>query len=268
MTTVAVAMVKDEADIICTVVRHMATHVDAVIVADNMSTDGTAEILREVGAELGERLYVFPDKEPGYYQSAKMTALARRAREIFGADWIVPFDADEIWYSPHADRVADVLEGLAPQWLVAQARLYDHVATGADPDLVDPVRRMKWRRTEPGALPKVAVRWRDDLVIGMGNHDAHYDGGPSIWPEHQIVIRHFPYRSAEQFTRKAINGAKAYAAAPDLRADYGTHWKQYGALIDNDPEAGGEIFRTWFWTRDPTEKASGLTLDPAPARRR
>ena len=52
MTTAAVTMVRDEADIIETTVRHMLTQVDVVIVADNRSVDGTREIVEQLPVHL------------------------------------------------------------------------------------------------------------------------------------------------------------------------------------------------------------------------
>lgn len=100
MTTVAVCMARDEADVIGSTVAHMLAQVDAVIVADNLSTDRTREILDEMASAHPGRLVVVEDPDPAYRQSEKMTALALRARLDFGAEWIVPFDADEVWYSP------------------------------------------------------------------------------------------------------------------------------------------------------------------------
>lgn len=255
MTVFAIAMAKDEVDVIASTVAHMAGQVDHVIVADNGSTDGTRDVLVHLGVE------VVDDPDPAYYQSAKMTRLAHLAGER-GATWVVPFDADEIWYSPFADRIADLLEEIQPQWLVASARLFDHVATGLDDQSDrDPVTRIRWRRPDPMLLAKVACRVRDDLVIEQGNHAASYRGGATVWPD-QLVVRHFPYRSPAQFVRKALNGAAAYAAT-DLPDGVGAHWRQYGQLIaSGGHQVGEEIFLKWFHTDDP--EAAGLVYDPAP----
>lgn len=102
---VGVAVVKDEADIIEPTIRHMATQVDGIIVADNRSTDGTRQILDRLAGELP--VTVVDDPEVGYYQSRKTTDMLHLARAA-GAEWCVPFDADEIAYSPFG-RIADVL---------------------------------------------------------------------------------------------------------------------------------------------------------------
>lgn len=250
MTVVGVTMVKDEVDIVARTVGHMASQVDHIIVADNMSTDGTREVLDAMTRDLN--VTVVDDLEVGYHQSAKMTELALQARLNHHADWIVPFDADEWWYSPFG-RIGDILDGLASQWLVMEATLYDHVATGADPaDEPDPIERLGWRREQPGAMPKVACRWREDLTINMGNHSASYAGGATKF-ESQLVIRHFPYRSVEQLIRKIRNGSAAYAAT-DLAPEFGAHWRQWGEALD-DPNRGvewiEELFRVWYFRQNP-----------------
>jgi len=267
--TVAVTMVRDEEDIIGATVRHMLHEVDAVLVADNRSIDGTREVLRTIEEEHPGRVLVVDDPDPAYRQSAKMTALASRARTELGAEWIVPFDADEWWYSPFG-RIADVLAELAP-WSIVPAPLFDHMATSLDVVTeADPTRRLGWRRTEPNPLHKVACRWRVDLTIAQGNHDAHY-----ITPigrfDPVLVVRHFPYRSAEHFVRKARNGAEAYRAAGDsISADLGAHWRQWGDLLDgHGPEVLAEVYRVWYFREDPTgcslangEPAAPLIFDP------
>lgn len=256
MAVVAISMCRDEEDIAAGFVEHMLTQVDLMIVADNNSVDGTRQILDEFVAN-GAPLIVLDDPEIAYLQSEKMTRLAKLAVD-FNAEWVVPADFDEWWYSPFG-RIGDVLADIPPQYLTASAALYDHVATGADDDQ-GPLQRMGWRRRVAAPLPKVACRVRDDLVIEQGNHSATYRGGATDY-RGQLVVRHFPYRSAEQMTRKAINGAAAYAAT-DLPEDVGAHWRRYGALIDtHGPEALHPVFREWFFVEEP-EADPDLIFDP------
>lgn len=256
MSVVGISMAHNNADIIRATSEHMLTQVDHVIVLDNFSTDGAREILAELPVT------VIDDEEPGYYQSRKMTWLANYARTHFEAEWVVPFDSDEIWYSPFG-TIKEVLEGLEPQWLVATAALYDQVtSTEDDPTELNPIKKIGWRRSDKGMLPKVACRWREDLVIGQGNHHANYQGGAT----HQdgfLVVRHYPYRSTEQFIRKVRDGVAAYKAT-DLPESSGQHWKDYGRLLDGwGEDALIEVYNTWFHLNNPAS-LEGVIYDPAP----
>jgi len=249
-------MVRDEADVIAGTLRHMAGEVDWLLVADNGSTDGTRDILEDLVDELP--LIVMDDPDPAYYQSAKMSALAVRAAAA-GATWIVPFDADELWYSAH--RIRDVLPGQPEP--IAIARLFNHLATAVDEPDPDPFRSLVWRQATSAPLPKVAFRWEPGAVIAQGNHGVYLPSGGVGIPS--LEIRHFPARSAAQFTRKGVNGAAAYRAT-DLPDSEGAHWRSYGRLVDQRGEGVlGDIFREHWWYLSPVD--AGLVRDPAPYRR-
>jgi glycosyltransferase involved in cell wall biosynthesis len=238
----------------------MLTQVDEVIVADNGSTDGTRDIL----AQLPVRIVDDPDV--AYYQSRKMSALAALAHTA-GADWVVPFDADEIWTSQWG-RLADILEQHSPDYGLVTATLYDHVATGVDEPEDDPVRRILWRRRNPLELCKVAARTADGLVIEQGNHWARHPIPARFTDKPALLVHHFPYRSVDQLIRKVRNGAQAYAATSGLPEQAGAHWRQWGDLSD---EQIGDLFRKWYWRADPRcdvtidgEYQHALIRDPAP----
>lgn len=242
MATALVSMVRNEADIVEAWARWNARQVDFMVVADNLSTDGTREILDGLAGELP--LTVVDDPEPAYRQSEKVSALADRARGM-GAQWVVPADGDELWFSPRG-RVADVLAHTGRSIGLRLAELYDFIPTGIDPDVADPTRRIQWRTVDPSGLAKVACRAVPGVVVHQGNHGADVPGLPRA--KSGLAVRHYPYRSVEQFVRKVRQGAAAYRAAGDLPEEMGAHWRQWD-LFDDDGLA--EVFRRWKWRRDP-----------------
>lgn len=264
-----ITMMKDEEDVAYGVLMHMAGEgLHGIIVADNNSTDGTrAEIDRAI-ADLAVspnyeenrcQIIVFDDHEPGYYQSEKMTALAGRARSL-GAEWVIPFDADELWVAH--DRLELVLSNLPPAVAVVTAELYNHYCTSLDLTEGNPFERLVWRHPNVGALPKVAFRWNPDIIIGQGNHSVTGEHGAT---RNLFKIRHFPYRSWEHFRQKAINGAAAYAAT-DLPRDQGAHWRGYGEILERHGEAAlREVFDTYYAFLSPIDEQ--MICDPAPYRR-
>lgn len=237
MTVIAVTMVRDEADVIEATLRHTATQVDRIIVADNLSTDGTAEILARLADELP--LTVVADDEPGYFQADKMTRLALDAMNM-GADWVLPFDADEFWTGRDGRTVRAELEAIDHEIDTVYAAGYDHIGEGLS----------SFRRPDPQPLPKVAFRPGPDRRLAMGNHDVTGGNGRAC---EALAFRHFQYRSLGQMARKVRQGAAAYAVT-DLAETYGAHWRQAATLSDE------ELAERWA----ALNGEPGLVFDPAP----
>lgn len=256
-----VSMMKDEADVCADTLAQMVNEgIDGLVIYNNGSTDETGELLKKFAEEAEIMVLVLDDAEMGYYQSRKMTTLALIAHEL-GADWIVPFDADELWYSQEGRRFTDHLRETPDN--VVGVQLWNHYCTGKDQRTqVRPFDRMMYRWHEPGQLDKAAYRWRPELVIGQGNHTILRNDIPVPGAGIPIGIRHFPYRSLEHFIRKARNGAAAYAAT-NLPDSVGTHWRDYGRILETGGEAAlAEVFNQWFSFPDPS--ITDLVLDPAP----
>jgi len=240
MATWLVSMVRNEQDVIEAFVRHHAAQVDGLLIADNLSSDHTRGILEDLADELP--LVVVDDPDPAYRQAAKMTALAHRARVEFGAEWIIPADADEFWQAVDGSTIKAACEAQPDGVGILPVAIYDYVVTGREG-----FENMTHRRVEATPLHKVAVRAAPDLRIEMGNHQATYDVAPEVaW--NVLRLRHFPIRTVGQYIRKARQGSAALRLT-DLPEDAGQHWRDWDRLTDAQlAEAFAE-----HWTFDPDD---------------
>jgi len=216
----AVGTVRDEADVVAVVVRHLLRQgVDRVVVSDHGSVDGTREILDALARE-DPRIVVVDDRATGHFQMEKITALAHLAWR-HGASWVVPFDADEIWFA-EGTRLADFLRS-SPDAVVS-ARVLNavpHVDGGARlrEDATFAV------ETASSFAPKVAFRAHPLVLVGPGNHGVNRAGAHS----HGLVVVHVPYRGEAQVARKFRQGAQAIAATGDS-SDVAWHWRAGAAM--------------------------------------
>lgn len=217
----AVTMVKNEVDIIEHTIRHLISQgVDHILIADNGSTDGTLELLRGISRELP--VHVGIDHEVGYYQDHKMTALAAFARK-HGAQWVIPFDADEFWFARNSS-LRDFLLTLDAS--VVTARMYNVFPSHDKPEL-DGIKGPLELDTSSPIQEKVAIRPHPLLWIGFGNHSAVRPG----YQREGLRIVHVPWRSREQFARKVRQGSNALRLT-GFTGGVGSHWTRADAKDD------------------------------------
>lgn len=203
----AVTTTRDEADIVEATVRCLIDQgVDLILAADS-STDGTAEILESLGAE------VTRIDEPIHRQPYWMNRLAGEAASR-GAKWIIPFDADEFWLG------LEQLHGLDAD--AAYAELWHH----RDPNF-------KYIPAE--RLPKVAFRWAPGAMIANGNHSVSIARNRSV---RALEIRHYQFRSFEHFKDKVRERSRTLDPAARARGD-GSHMTRF----ENASEA--ELILAW-----------------------
>jgi hypothetical protein len=256
MTVWAVGVVRDEADIIEATISRMLREVDHVLVADNGSVDGTAEILRSL-----DGVTVLVDPDPDFLvdqqQARRTTALASLAAQR-GADWVVPFDADEVWVA-FDGRIGDVLDDLPQSVRVVRAEMVNHVVTDRDPPGPDLPARLVYRLPRFHDLPKVACRTDPGLWIMNGNHRVTYRGvALPRRVDGLLRVHHFPFRSAEQFVRKIR--FKADRKNPPRMSDNERTWTR---ILEEEGE-GALVARFNEEHRYADPAAAGLVLDPCP----
>ena len=216
----AVTMVKDEADIIGTTLRHLlAQGVDGILVADNGSTDETRAVIEELSATAP--VFLAHDDEPAYFQWEKMTQLSHWARRA-GARWVVPFDADELWFA-EGDTVAGFLRRSTAT--VVRALMFNVVPQGTSVRVGDATGWVMGR--EPAPMTKVAFRPHPFMALSMGNHAVDRPGPEAAG----LGIAHLPYRAPAQLARKVRTGA---AALDEVPGEAGYHWRDLGSLADDD----------------------------------
>lgn len=239
-------MVRNEADIVrVTVAHHLAQGFDSILLLDNGSTDGTDRILQELSARDGRVRWTSDHLE--WRQAELVTELAREAGRQ-GADWVVPFDADEFWVAPGAgfERVlaetrAGALKAPLRNFIQRRDRRY---ATGTEA-LLTMTRRAEptvgtWEEArglvESGRIafvemtypPKFVSRPSAELEIAAGNHGV--SGLDADWAETtDIVCLHAPLRSIRALEAKADCGRRMDGA--EWPPDLGWHARRFGKVV-------------------------------------
>lgn len=219
----AVAMMRNEADTADHVIRHFLDQgIDGVIVAENRSDDDTRRVLDSLAGELP--VHVVDDPLSAMIQGAKVTELAQLARRA-GADWIIPFDGDELWFA-EGMSLAEFLRTCGAD--VVYADLHNvYPSVDDDADEIDPFLRLRLIDDTPFPVGKVAFRARRFMWVVDGNMFVTVRGRERTG----LHIAHYPWRSLEHMQRKLRNGRRALDET-NLDADIGVHWREGGTWTD------------------------------------
>src|SRR3989442_1505883 len=207
---------------------------DFVIATDHHSEDRTTEILERYAREGHLHLIRAEDREMREGEWA--TRMSRLAATEFGADWVIPSDADEFWW-PRGGSLKEVLASVPESYGIVQAFWRSFVPRQDDGSFF--AERMTARLSQHAAINdptsfyrpviKVAHRGDPNVNVARGNHALA--GSPLLplttW--HPIEVLHFPLRSRAQWARKVELQGEAFTKHIE-RSGTGYHLKGYDAL--------------------------------------
>lgn len=250
-------LVRDEEDIVSSNLDfHLNRGVDFIIATDNLSADGTADILREY-ERCGFLRYI-RQSDDDYSQHRWVTFMARMATTRFAADWVINTDADEFWYPRNGD-LKQVLGALPAD---CDAAAVERVNFVPRPDSVSGffantmiVRESHSKNALGHALSdKVCHRGFADIEVEQGNHMVRRKGRLITPTRCNATILHFPMRSYLQFANKIAKGGAAYERNTNLPKEVGSTWRYLYEVYKS-----GELER-WYQSKviDDCKLQAGL----------
>lgn len=246
MKLIMTLLVKNEADIIESNIRfHAAQGVDAFLVMDNNSEDGTTDILKSLQKEFDLKL--LHNTSMQYEQSKWMTGLAHQARKEMGANIVISNDADEFWSTNNGTTLKQELK-LTDATVTARRFNYMQSLTDIDNRMaflhcknkvINPIHYSKMDELNNARAllplqkigPKVIVNPLGLMRIKGGNHKAKH---LRFWAGREsscIEVHHYPIRSYEQFEANILNRKKITQLHPERKMN--THYRRWLNCLDN-----------------------------------
>lgn len=234
MKVVSVSMIKNEADIVESFVRHTLNYVDEMIILDHFSSDGTGEILQALKEE-GLPISIKHTDITAYEQAKFTSEMLQEAVLDYSADIVVPIDADE-FIMPTDPQKGNFLRRLDRNKVYRIANVIttpcsykeDEFLLGGD----------NLQNDKPQIMKKIVVGAGVyeiyNIGIVIGNHDIsvkHKFKDNIIYQEiSDGYYAHYQIRSKQQFVSKVANGWLTATALPN-RGKTADHWHKAFDII-------------------------------------
>lgn len=226
----AVAMVRNEADIIELFTSHVLALFDEIIIVDHQSDDGTVAFLAAL-ADRFPQVRVLTLFEPSYIQSIAMTHVMRDIPSLRCADWVFFLDADEFLPFQTRNAFHRALEEysacpiISMHWRnVVPAEYWSDVIDITEttqfflPPAFSPFKKIAF---QPSRL-KI-----DQTEVAQGNHALIDTLSRAELRAFEVKFHlvHIPIRSGAQLAQKLRQGVRSYQLLGQKRdQEQGMHW--------------------------------------------
>ncbi len=225
----AVAMIRDECDIVELFIKHNLDVVDTIYIIDHFSTDGTKEIVSKL-MDRGLSVKLRTARQRTYNQSTEVSAVTQELARSGDYGYIVPLDADEFLpymaRSDFHDLIADQISFDQCGYMLWQTFCPIEVRQSEvrNPLLCGFVARSH----EASNFQKVIVgtRLAERCTIATGAHRVRGRFRRVRAVDLGMALQHVPVRSSDQIVRKALTGNFAFSATPGRRRGEGSHWTE------------------------------------------
>jgi hypothetical protein len=261
MRLVGIATVKNEADIVEAFVRHNLAVLDLLLAVDDGSGDATGDVLRALSRDGLPIVVEHAPSLPGC-QARSASALARRAAEEHGADWVVPLNADEFLGVGFREALATA----APDEPVGVPYRTYCLHAADDPAELNPVLRLRaYRDAEPDRIQKCSLPANLAIALGHGGGDHPASVEHLTRPLTGQHLARYPVRSFGQFAARVIIGACHRAAVSFDQVGVESSWFAHEVeRICADPQRYRTTLRqaSRRYALAPTAPEPGLTFQP------
>lgn len=205
MRIFGIAIVKNEADIMRSFLRHVSTWAHRVYVYDNGSTDGTWEIAQEMANEI---VVPWKSEDVPFHNGLRSRVFNEFRHHAQDGDWWCDrMDADEFYFEDPR-----IVLSKMPRWVgrvarksinyyITQEDLNEYKFTGVFEEDREKIRYCdpKWGVEARFSRHHHSLVWNESSSSGLKSRDPLF---PLIMSRRMIRVQHYQYRSPQQIQKR------------------------------------------------------------------
>ena len=270
MKLVTISTIRNESDILEAFVRYHLQIVDQMIIINHRSADSSAQILQSLKKE-GLPIELTEETSLELQQGLFLTHRMKKAVKDYGADWVIPLDADEFLAVSREGNVREVIEKI-PGDKIVKVPWRTYVPLPSDnyqePNVLKRIQHFRSRENQN--LRKIMIprslAMKKNGFVAAGNHGFVREsfGKQKEFPYvhmDQLVLAHFPVRSSQQIMTKAFVGWLACLAKPNKEPTEAFHLKLLYDRFKNGREISPEELTSMALEYATATNANALTRE-------